>query len=266
MHYRLIALDVDGTLLNDEHELSEPNKRAIVAAHQAGAAIVLCTGRSPTNTLPLLNELGLEGTVITHNGAATVQSADRAVLNQTPFSMSEVRTLIEFCRKEGIHYDVNDAFDMYLDQSYGQDEADMYAKFGLQPLLIPDVLEVNVPAVKLTLFGTEALMDQTEQVWPSLDCKLRMIRSGVPFIDVMNPATSKGLALQLLAESWNIPREQVLAIGNYYNDIEMIQYAGLGIAMDNSPDGVKEAADLQTASNNEHGVYEALKLHCRLDV
>lgn len=265
MHYRLIALDVDGTLLNDNHVLPEPNKRAIAAAYRSGAAIVLCTGRSPVNTLPLLKELGLEGTVITHNGAATVRSTDKAVLQQRVFSIQQVRTIIEYCRRLGIHYDVNGIFDMFVDR-LGPKEQEMYEKFALHPLQVPDILELSAPIVKLTLFGSEEQMDQTERDWPELGGDLPCLRSGPYFIDVNHTDVSKGRALKLLAESWGIPRKQVLAIGNYYNDVEMLQYAGLGIAMANSPDGVKQAADEETVSNNDNGVYEALKRHCRLDV
>lgn len=265
LRYRLIALDVDGTLLNDDHMITEKNKRAIAAAYRSGAAIVLCTGRSPTNTLPLLRELGLEGTVITHNGAATVRSADRAVLRQIAFSMEEVRGLVAYCRRADVHFDVNDTFEVYLD-AIGPEEEEMYARFDIRPVRVPDVLGLSKPMVKLTLFGSEAQMEKTERDWPAIGCSLSWLRSGAHFIDVMNPAASKGQALKMLAEDWRIPREQVLAIGNYFNDIEMLEYAGLGIAMANSPEGVKRAADEETASNNDNGVYEALKRHCGLDV
>jgi len=87
---------------------------------------------------------------------------------------------------------------------------------------------------------------------------LHLIRSGDHFIDIMHQDASKGSALLQFANSLGVKRERIMAIGNYFNDLEMIKLAGLGIAMDNSPREVKEAADGVTASNNEHGVAEAL--------
>jgi len=89
-----------------------------------------------------------------------------------------------------------------------------------------------------------------------------MLRSGDFFIDLMHKDASKGAALQKLAEKRGIPAENVMAIGNYYNDITMLTYAGLGVAMDNSPLDVKAAADAVTASNNEEGVKRALEKYC----
>ncbi len=80
MNYQLIALDVDGTLLNDQYRLTEPVKETIRKVHEAGCTIVLCTGRSPISSIPVMEELGLRGKLITHNGAATVSSEDRSVL------------------------------------------------------------------------------------------------------------------------------------------------------------------------------------------
>lgn len=87
MNYRLIALDVDGTLLNDDHELTEQTIETIQEVHDQGAHIVLCTGRAPDSTLPILQQLGLEGTMITHNGAATVHADERGKSLINEFSL-----------------------------------------------------------------------------------------------------------------------------------------------------------------------------------
>ncbi|MNR51961.1 Sugar phosphatase YidA [compost metagenome] len=89
-----------------------------------------------------------------------------------------------------------------------------------------------------------------------------MIRSGDLFIDVMSPEANKGNALKALAATLEVDPEVIMAIGNYYNDLEMMAFAGLGIAVENSPDGVKEAADAVTSSNNDEGVHEAIRKYC----
>ncbi|PZE21163.1 Cof-type HAD-IIB family hydrolase [Paenibacillus xerothermodurans] len=262
MDYSLIALDVDGTLLNDNYEMTDITKRALREAHGTGASLVLCTGRGPANAVPILEQLGLEGVLITHNGAATIQTPGPVLLQEHAFSLSQIEALIRYCRKHSIHFDVNTAFDVFL-ETIGSAEAIMYEKYLQTPKQIADVLSLEGPVVKLTMFGPSSVMDAVERELPTMPLAdgIRWFRSSAEFIDVMSGAVSKGNALAKLAEQWNIPRPRVLAMGNYYNDIEMLEYAGLGIAMGNSPDAVKEAADDVTLSNNENGVYAALLKH-----
>lgn len=256
--YRLIALDVDGTLLNDEHMLAEGTKTAVRQAHEAGATIVLCTGRGPSNSFYLMKELGLEGVLIAHNGAATVLSGDKRLIHSFAYPMEELAGLVEYCRSTGIHYDANTAFEMYIDRITPR-EKDMYEKYGIRPIRVEDVVLLQEPVQKFTMFGTMELMDRLEAEWAQIGCAMSPIRSGDFFVDVMHPEATKGNALKKLAESLDIPREQVLAVGNYYNDIAMLEFAGLGIAVANSPEKVKQAADMVGVSNNEEAVRQILE-------
>lgn len=262
MKYKLTALDVDGTLINDNHELTSLTKSTLMEYQREGGRIILCTGRGPLNTLPILQELGMEGEMITYNGAATITSNDLQILDQFSFSMEQTLPLIDYCRKRSIHFDVCTPLEMYMEK-VNEIEKRMYEKYMLQPDLVKDITTIDQPLVKFTLFGGEALMNQVEQDWQELNDRnelnndLKMIRSGDFFIDVMNQDASKGNALKHIAELWEIDSSEIMAIGNYYNDLEMIQFAGLGIAMENSPEGVKQAADDVTASNNEDGVHKA---------
>jgi Cof subfamily protein (haloacid dehalogenase superfamily) len=261
--YRLIALDVDGTLLNTEHQLSEGTKDAVRRAVQTGASIVLCTGRGPSETFAVLEELGLSGTLITHNGATTVHSGDRALLHGFSYSLEDIGMLIRYCREHGVHYNTNDIFDLYIDR-ITPDAETMYGIFGIHPIRVDDLSGLERPVYKSTLFGSVEALDRLTADWQAIGCKLHPIRSDDRFIDVMHPEASKGNALRKLSGMLGIPREQVLAIGNYYNDIDMLRFAGLGIAMANSPEEVKEAADEVTVSNNEDGVRAALLKHVLL--
>lgn len=258
MKYRLIALDVDGTLLNDHYKLTERTKRTIRDVHEAGATIVLCTGRSPVNTLPLMAELGLQGTLITHNGAATVRSADRTVVNEFPFAIEQVGKLVRYCRERGVHLDVCTPFELYVESDLREQVAAMYDKYMLTPVRTADILALRESPVKFTVFGDKDELDEVEHDWRAMELPLAVLRSGDYFIDMMHPQATKGNALRQLAESLGVDRSEIMAIGNYFNDLEMIRFAGLGIAMDNSPEEVKREADAVTASNNEDGVHAAL--------
>lgn len=262
MKYELIALDVDGTLITDDYQITDMTKEAVRQVAEQGSKIVLCTGRGAVSTLPLLDELGLSGTVITQNGAATIDSVTRRILHEFSFPVSEVQNLIQYCRQRGIHFDANTAFDIYVDE-VTDEILQVYAKYLANPTAVGDVLSLTVPLVKFCIAAKEHEMDPLLEDWSEVGSRnLRCVRSGNYFLDIIHPMANKGNALKALADGLGIPAERVLAIGNYDNDIEMLEFAGLGIAMDNSPDEVKQSADVLTASNNEEGVALALQKYC----
>ncbi|MBN3522762.1 Cof-type HAD-IIB family hydrolase [Paenibacillus apiarius] len=264
MNYRIVALDMDGTLLHDDHSLSAKNADTIREVASQGIEIVLCTGRSPISTLPYLDELGMEGIVITHNGAATVASKGRRVLHQFEIEPMGLEPYIRYCREHGVHFDINTAFDLYVDKLEGltPEMHDLYGQFLIKPKQFPGWEGLKDVPLKLTMSGLKDQMDEVEKELKLWKHEHNFIRSGDYFIDIMHRDATKGSALRELADMRGIPREQVLAIGNYFNDMTMIQFAGMGIAMDNSPLEVKAAAQDVTLSNNEDGVHEALRKHC----
>jgi len=260
--YKLIALDVDGTLITDDHRLTAKTREAVRAVHERGARIVLCTGRGAGSTLPLLEELGLDGIIITHNGGATIESTGRRVLHSFGYPVERVMPLVRYCRERGIHFDINTPFDIYVERLDEEIRAG-YRLFLADPVLIDDVSRFPGPVIKFCAIAEAPVAERFMEDWRDIGAMgLRMMRSGEMFVDVLHEKASKGGALKVLADRWGIRREEVLAIGNYYNDLEMIEYAGLGIAMANSPDEVKRAADAVTASNNDDGVSEALVRYC----
>jgi len=262
MSFKLVALDVDGTLIDDENRITRRTSETIREVCRRGARIVLCTGRAPASTLPLLRELGLEGAMITHNGAATVDSRGPTLLHEYAFDVGLVDGLIEFCRAEGVHLDFNTAFSLYV-ENLSEEAREVYRKYYIEPIDVGDLRRVREPLVKITLYAGKDVLDRLVAKWPVIgDPTLRPIRSDEYFIDLMHVRASKGNALKALAEQWGISPSEIIAIGNYYNDLDMLQYAGVGIAMGNAPDEVKKMADDVTASNNEDGVHLALKRYC----
>ncbi len=258
MTYRLIALDVDGTLLNDDHEVTPRVKQAVLAAERKGAEIVLCTGRGPSNTFPVLEALGLQGIIIGHNGASIVDSSTRSVLHEAVISPERAERYIADLRRRGIHFDINTTFDTYVER-LDEPAARMYAAMRARPILRDAAGEFPAHTVKLSAYASRERMDEVERTWREWEHELHYIRSGDEFMDVQHPDATKGKSLEKLARMRGIPREQILAIGNYYNDIAMIVFAGHGIAMANSPERVKAEADEVTLSNNEDGVAAALE-------
>ncbi|RUS47754.1 Cof-type HAD-IIB family hydrolase [Cohnella sp. AR92] len=259
MNYRIIALDVDGTLIDDHHELRPRVRAAVRAAAEQGAEIVLCTGRGTTSTLPMLEQLGLNGTVITHNGACVVDGRTREVLHQSVIPAQAVERYLAYCRERGYHFDMNTAFDLYV-ESLDETMAAVYKRIFVTPIL-RDALAEGLPegTLKISIFALKEQLDELEKDWAEWTHDLQTVRSGDFFMDVQPLTASKGIALERLAKLRGVPREQILAIGNYFNDIGMLTFAGHGVAVANSPDAVKEAADEVTVSNNEDGVAVVLE-------
>ena len=264
MAYKLVALDVDGTLLNDQHEMTKQTMETVLEVSRQGTEVVLCTGRGPLNTIPFMKQIGLGGYVISHNGAVTVEVETQNIIHQYSLDTRALSPFMKDCRERGIHFDVNTAFGIYVDQveQMAGPIRHMYENFLMMPSNLPSWEELGEPVVKLTAFGEPADLDAAYSEWRTWDPVFNILRSGEYFIDLMDMQASKGSALKELAASRGIKPEEVLAIGNYYNDITMLTFAGKGIAMDNSPVEVKAAADAVTASNNEDGVHQALVKYC----
>lgn len=264
MKYKLIALDVDGTLLNDNHELSEQTKKTIQEVSRSGAEIVLCTGRGPQNSIPFMEQIGLTGYVISHNGAATVDVVTKEVVHQFAMDTKALLPYMDYFRKQRVHFDVNTAFHMYVDNVEGMavEVRSMYENFLMLPVNLPPLEEFTEPVVKVTAFDHADVLDKVHEEIGKWTPEFNILRSGEYFVDLMHPDASKGNALKQLAERRGVRQDEILAIGNYYNDITMLTFAGLGIAMDNSPLEVKAAADALTLSNNEDGVHAALLKYC----
>lgn len=264
MKYKLIALDLDGTLLNDDHDISEQTMKTVKAVSDAGAEIIVCTGRGPQNSIPFMEKMGLQGYVISHNGAATAKVETREIVHQFPMDPMILSPYIDYCRDKGIHFDVNTAFEMFVENVDGLDAVvrSMYENYLTLPENLPAWSDFKEPIVKFTMFGEPKQLDDAFKELSTWTHEINMLRSGEFFIDLMNKEASKGNALKQLAMKRGIQQEEILAIGNYYNDITMLTYAGKGIAMDNSPIEVKAAADEITLSNNENGVHAALVKYC----
>lgn len=258
MNYRLVAIDIDGTLLTDDYRLTEQNKEVLYTAAEAGVTVVLCSGRAPHSVTPILSEIGIEGYYVAHNGAVAVHSGTQEMLLENGFFMEDVQAVMEYCHMRGIHTDFCTAFDMYTESMERDDVREMYAKYLAMPKVIADPLSLRERLVKFTLFGKEKELDCAYDDLSALNLPVQLLRSGPFYIDVIERTTSKGAALNHLASHIGVPLSETIAIGNYYNDLTMLSIAGVGVAVANAPEDVKAQADLVVASNNDSGVAEAL--------
>jgi len=253
MQVKLVAIDVDGTLLNDQYQITDRTKKSLARVREAGAKVILATGRGPGSCYPIIEELQLIDPMITHNGAVILETGTRKVKLEVGYKAAELFPIIQFCRERKLHFDVNTSLDMYI-EGFSEDAEYMYEKFFMNPTRVSDASQIDSQIVKFTIFAKEHIIDNVFEEIKPLFPQWSIIRSGEMFIDVIHPRATKGFALQTLMNEYGIKKEEVIAFGNYYNDLEMLELAGIGVAMDNSPEPVKEKANRVTLSNNEDGV------------
>ncbi len=256
--YRLVALDIDGTLLTDEHRVLPEVLETVKAVSELGAEIVLCTGRGPNSTLPILEEFNLSGSIIVHNGAVVVDAKSRQVVYEDPMAFAELQKFITYCQQYDVHYDINTPFQMMIEKTTPELDL-LYREYKEEPIIYAYGKDDPSQLVKLTAYGPKEQIDQTEMDWEIWKNDQMIVRSGDNFLDVQSSTASKGNALRAYAALKGIDSNHIVAIGNYYNDISMLQYAGASVAMENSPQEVKDVAGFVTVSNNEAGVAKALK-------
>lgn len=268
--YKLVAIDLDGTLLDTDKEISEVNKRAIALAIERGTKIVICSGRVYSGARLYAKQVGSKDPIIACNGAVISENLNGKVLYSNPLATEDCLRIIDIYHKHEVYYHVY-AGDTMLTEKLDFTSLKYYKKnSNLPPEDKVDIEVVENMADKIRSLENKVL----KFVTVSNDlCLLKLIRNEIEQIssidvmssyynniEVMNKGVSKGAALKRLSEQLNISPEEMIAIGDNENDISMLRYAGLGIAMENGEDIAKEAAQYVTADNNHDGVARAIEM------
>lgn len=261
-HYRMIVLDLDGTLLNDEKQMTAPTREALIRARERGAQIVLASGRPTRGIMPLAHELGIDtagGYILAFNGALITRIPDGQVL-YSKLIQPDICPLLARLALD------NQTILMTYDASAGSILAN--APAGASPYLdrvsrnnrmaiqqCDMGRDISHPCAKFLMLGEPETIARCEGiVKAAVGDRLNVYRSESWILEMVAPGIDKGVSLARLLEALHIDRSQMIAVGDGWNDRSMIEFAGLGVAMANAVPPVKEAADYITASNNEDGV------------
>ncbi|KXT84953.1 Cof-type HAD-IIB family hydrolase [Streptococcus panodentis] len=264
---RLIISDIDGTILNDRHQVDQKLKDMIPALKELGIPFVLASARSPLGMEPIAQELGLDGNPLAcYNGALVIKGDPQrySTIIEHPLDKKEIRTFLELVKAEFPSVSIN----LYSGKDWIADRLDQWVQMeaditGEQPIiqnaLLP-VLDVLLPLHKLLLIDEPAVIQQLHAYLQTLDFPhTAFYLSKDNYLEVTAKHVSKEQALQEIAQYYQTPLEEVMTIGDNFNDIPMLRLAGLGVAMGNAPQGVKQEANVQTYSNNQHGAAEAVE-------
>lgn len=261
MKYKMVVLDLDDTLLNKNLEISEETVKTLTRLKEMGVEIVIATGRMFSSALPYINQLGIEGPVINYNGAYIKEVGKDRLIYHKPIPLDIAKKIIKEAEEADLY--INIYIDDLLYVAERNEKSDLYYKTtGAQSEPVGKLSEfIYKDTTKMLII--EGNREKMQEYLSYFKDKYRGIvavtQSKDYFIEFMASGVSKGTAVEFLAEKLNIPLEEVIAIGDNWNDLEMIQTAGLGIAMGNAPAGVREAADLVAGNHDEEGVSEILK-------
>lgn len=259
MQYKVLALDLDGTLTNSEKIITPRTKAALQEAARRGVCIVLASGRPTVGIQPLARELELEkygGCILSYNGGKIIDCQTGQTLVQHAFPPDLIEPVCTFSRYWNVvplTYDAHGIVTEQTDSPYVQEEARINKIPVRQVKDLP--AEVRYPIHKLLLTGDPADMPHVEELMQQeFAGKLSIYRSQPFFIETMPLNVEKAASLELLLRNKGLTAKNLMACGDGWNDLPMIRFAGLGVAMGNAQAPVKEAADCLTADNDHDGV------------
>ena len=265
---KLIAIDMDGTLLNEKKHIDKAQKEAIHEAIEAGIKIVLCTGRPLYGILPFYEELGLseldsEGYVILNNGCSIHKTKDWKLIDQVNFTSDDIEYLYKFSESYDINFTlVNDTYYFNIGRK-PTDELIKDAGFvfsNITDISLEEAKSGKHKIMKIMFLGDPEIMaDFQEKNEDIIKSKYSGVLSQSYVYEVFPKDNNKGTGLKKLAEKLGIKQEEVMAIGDGNNDIEMFEYANYSVAMKNATELVKKAAKYETDSNENNGVAKAIR-------
>jgi Cof subfamily protein (haloacid dehalogenase superfamily) len=258
---RLLAIDLDGTLVNDRLEMDPRDIAAVKAATAAGVTVVLATGRMFKSSLRYAQPLGLTGPIINYQGAVVREIASGDVWYRCELTVPMQQRVLALAEPKDWH--VNAYVDERVYTARARPEADLYARIAMVPyemvgpltkwvkqdstkMVLVDLDPANVPARMAEL---SAWMGDMARVTRSLDW----------FVEVVNPKVSKSAALAMVADRLGITRAEVCAIGDNTNDEDMVSWAGFGVAMGQAPEALKSLAKYVTGTIVEAGVAQVIE-------
>ncbi|MFQ6039643.1 MAG: Cof-type HAD-IIB family hydrolase [Candidatus Poribacteria bacterium] len=271
MNYKLIAIDIDGTLLNTQSAITERNHAALKRAIAQGVIVALCTGRSYFMAQKVIGGFDFELPLVLHNGAQIVNSSDGQMIAHWTLSQETARQGVMLMKKfalEPIVYDfhkgkhilvyesidpTNEAYVRYMStkESILHKTDDLVSYLDHQPTqlvaihqeaIIINVMSILKNRINANVFTSGRLFNM--EYW---------------FLEVIQSGASKATAVEHLAKLHSIDKKEIMAIGDNFNDLDMMEYARLSVAMENAPDEVKAVADFVTESNDDDGVAKAIE-------
>jgi Cof subfamily protein (haloacid dehalogenase superfamily) len=258
---RLVALDLDGTLIGDDLVLRPRVRETVLAAQAQGIAFTIVTGRMFAAARPFARALGIDGPIVCYQGAAIFDVASGATLRQIPVRPDVTRDTLSWAADHGVHAQCYADDTLYVDQinRFSKRYSDLAR---VEPVLVPSLRAAfaDRPTIKVVLVDDP---ERSEQHLAALHALLGerayITRSHIDFVEVIDPSVNKGEALAFVARRYDLPLDETLAIGDAWNDVPLLDAAGVGVAMGSGPPELLAHADHVVGDVAHDGVAEALE-------
>jgi len=260
MNYKILVLDIDGTLTNSKKEITPATKEALYALQEAGYSLAIASGRPTAGIEPIARECKLDqygGYILSFNGARIVRFSTGEIVYNNTLPQQFIPQIYEFAKERGVGMVTYDPKDNLITGTKTDKYMELEARINRRDIhQVQDFMgAIKFPVNKCLISGEpEVLAPLTEELQKRYYGVLNIYRSEPFFLEIMPPLVDKAHALERLLPSLGISRDECVCCGDGYNDITMLQYAGLGVAMANAQTEVREAADIITLSNDEDGL------------
>lgn len=268
MTYKLLALDIDGTLTNSQKEITMPTFQAVQKAEKAGVKIILATGRPTYGVAPVAEKLGMKekgGFVLSFNGGKITEWQSRKIMYECDLPREVLPILYKTARTNHVSimtYQNEFVVSETTEDPYVQIEISLN-HMGTRRVR-NFLTDTDFPIPKCIITGEPPIIERLDkELNDLLGERLSIYRSEPFFLEIMPKGIDKAHSLSILLDKLNIKREEMIACGDGYNDIPMIEFAGIGVAMSNAQIDVLRMADYITASNDEDGVAKVIEKFIR---
>lgn len=261
MGYKLIVTDMDGTLLGNNHKVTDENKTALQKVIESGINVTLATGRTFDSAKCNVDFLKEDMPIIACNGSL-IREQNGNIIYSNKIDTKTCLNILDVLDKYNIYYQCNSIDSMLSKKIEGHEDRISVFLGSETEVIVRDDLREEISKNDILKFVI--IEEKNREILDDIRKELEKVQ-GIKItsswpnnIEVMNTGVDKGNAVKILAEKMNIDREDIIAFGDNYNDIEMIKFAGLGVAMGNAEELIKQEADYVTDSNQESGVAKAI--------
>lgn len=260
---------MDGTLLDRENNVSERNKNAIKRAVEKGVKVAICTGRVFTSAYYYSDILGIKTPIIASNGAYIREKDRDEVIYKNVLSIAQCKEIVSILRANDLYFHFNTSSGILTEKILYSSE--FYAKANKN---LPENLQIKIEVVDnwekafekydgeivkcITIDNDNVKLNQVKNEMINLN-EFEVVSSWSNNFEIMNKSVSKGHAVEVLANYYDIQKDEIICIGDSENDLSMIKFAGVGIAMGNGSDFIKNQADYVTDTNFNYGVAKAIE-------
>lgn len=264
MKPKLIALDIDGTLTTDSKEISPKTREMLIDCQKRGSRLLLASARPTHGLYKTMKELEMEdnhGLLMAYNGGKVIDVTSGEVISEINIDKNRVKRILKFLEGLPVSVILDDEEKLYVIDRKGYKVEYEASNNDMEVEEVENLSDfLNFNPVKILLAVNPASIYEVQgQIANNLDEDLTVVRTAPFYLEIIPKAINKGEGLKKICKAKSIDISETIAFGDSENDMSMLEVAGLGIAMANAEKAVKDVADKVTLSNNEDGIYHALK-------